>query len=416
MLKRTIQLYKDSFGGLSKEIWLLATVMFINRAGAMVITFLMIYLTKELDFSLAQAGMVMSFFGLGALCGSYVGGWLTDRIGYFPTMFSSLVLGGISFWFLVPLQSFWAWCIGVWIVGTIADAFRPANLAAIGIYSKSENQTRSLSLIRIAANMGLAFGPAIGGLVAMSLGYKLLFVIDGITCILAGLAFFFLLPKKETSSKNQVNTKVPKSPSAYQDKFFLQFVFYMFLSLVTFFHLINILIQYWKEHFALNEFQIGLLFTANCLFIALFEMPIIYLLEKQFKIFNLIIVGAILIGLGYIIYPLGGSWLGVVFISVALITIGEIINFPFLNAIALNRAPEDRRGEYMGLYGISFSLALIVAPSFGGKIAGTWGYDMLWWILGGISAISVFGMMRLQKEYETQQITMDENISEEALV
>lgn len=404
MLKNILQLYKDSFGGLSKEVWLLATVMFINRAGTMVVTFLMIYLTQELGFSLTRAGIVMSAFGLGSLLGTYIGGWLTDRIGYFVTMFGSLFLGGVSFLFLSPLQTFEAWCIGVFVVGTIADAFRPANLAALGIYSKPENQTRSLSLIRIAANMGLAIGPAIGGLVAVSLGYNLLFYLDGLTCMLAAFAFYFLLPKKEVHTDNKIETiKTPKSLSAYKDIFFLKFVFYMFLSMVTFMHFINILVQYWKDHFTLNEFQIGLMFTINCLFIGLFEMPIIYVLDKRFKVFHLIMFGAALIGLGYVVYPLLDFWKGAVFLSLILITIGEIINFPFLNTVALDRAPSDRRGEYMGLYGISFSLALILAPTFGGRIAEVYGYNTLWIILGIISAISIVGFYSLQGEYEAEQ-------------
>ncbi|NCT19357.1 MAG: MFS transporter, partial [Flavobacteriia bacterium] len=70
--------YVASFKGLSKEIWLLALVTFINRAGAMVIPFLSLYLVNSLGFTLPQVGWIMTCFGIGSLVGTWIGGKLTD--------------------------------------------------------------------------------------------------------------------------------------------------------------------------------------------------------------------------------------------------------------------------------------------------------------------------------------------------
>ena len=71
-------LYRNAFAGLSRPAWMLAVVMLINRSGAMVVPFLSVYLTEHLHFSLKQAGLVLSLFGMGSLCGSFLGGYLTD--------------------------------------------------------------------------------------------------------------------------------------------------------------------------------------------------------------------------------------------------------------------------------------------------------------------------------------------------
>ena len=81
MVKRLFRSYIDSFGGLSREIWWLSLITLINRAGTMVIPFLSLYLTKDLSFSLENVGIIMSFFGLGSLAGSWIGGKLTDIFG-----------------------------------------------------------------------------------------------------------------------------------------------------------------------------------------------------------------------------------------------------------------------------------------------------------------------------------------------
>ncbi|MDH5414451.1 MAG: MFS transporter, partial [Flavobacteriaceae bacterium] len=149
MLNKTYRIYKDSFTGLSPEIWWLALITFINRAGTMVIPFLTLYLTKHLEFTLSEVGWVMSSFGIGSFLGSWLGGKLTDKIGYYKVMFWSLLLTGFLFITLQYVTSFWGFVVGVFITMTVADTFRPAIFVSLNAYSKPENQTRSLTLIRL---------------------------------------------------------------------------------------------------------------------------------------------------------------------------------------------------------------------------------------------------------------------------
>ncbi len=75
----------------------------------------------------------------------------------------------------------------------VADTFRPAMFVAMSVYSKPENKTRSVTLIRLAINLGFSAGPAIGGIIITTLGYSGLFWVDGITCILATLLLMKVL-------------------------------------------------------------------------------------------------------------------------------------------------------------------------------------------------------------------------------
>ena len=194
MLRPIIQLYKDSFDGLSKDIWWLSLVTLINRSGSIVIIFLTIYLTTSLDFTLTQAGIAMSCFGAGSVAGAYIGGWLTDRFGYYWTMFWSLLLGGSLFFLIMYFQDFYSFCIMVFLLSTVADSFRPASMASISAYSKPENHNRSLSLIRLAINLGFALGSGAAGILISIFGYHWLFIIDGSTCIIAAFFFLYIIP------------------------------------------------------------------------------------------------------------------------------------------------------------------------------------------------------------------------------
>ena len=92
--------YVNTFKGLSPEVWWLSLITLINRAGTMVIPFLSLYLRESLQFSLSDVGIILSFWGIGSVIGTWLGGKLTDVFGYYKVMFSSLLLTGLLFVFL----------------------------------------------------------------------------------------------------------------------------------------------------------------------------------------------------------------------------------------------------------------------------------------------------------------------------
>jgi len=233
MLKKTWRLYKDAFSGISKEVWLLALVSLINRSGTMVVPFLTIYLKSKMGFSYLEIGTIMSVFGVGSLIGTYSGGKLTDKIGFYPVLFWSLFLGGLSFILLGFLTSFLAWCIAITILGMVGEAFRPAIYTGLASYSEGSYQTRGTSLIRLAVNLGISVGPAIGGFVAYNIGFSGLFWADGLTCIAAALFMRIYIPyKRNIKTNSSESSKIILGISAYKDFNFMVFIgFLIFTSL-----------------------------------------------------------------------------------------------------------------------------------------------------------------------------------------
>ena len=205
-MKTLFNNYVESFKGLSKEIWYLSLISLVNRAGTMVIPFLSLYLKKDLGFTLNEVSWILVCFGVGSVLGSWLGGKLTDLFGFYKVMVASLFITGLSFIVLQYITSFWGLCFSILFTMTIADSFRPAIFVSIKAYSKPENQTRSIGLLRLAINAGMGIGPTLAGLIIVTHGYNLLFWIDGITCISAILLFYYLVkePIKKVT-KNDVN-------------------------------------------------------------------------------------------------------------------------------------------------------------------------------------------------------------------
>ena len=189
MIKNALRKYLSNFKGFSREIWILTLVTFINRAGTMVLPFLSKYLKEDLHFSYSQVGWIMVCFGAGSMIGSWLGGKLSDKIGFYRIMIFSLLTTGLALFVMQYITTFVGLCVAMFLLMAIADMFRPAMFVSLNVYAKPENRTRALTLVRLAINLGFAAGPALGGLIIMNIGYKGLFWVDGATCIIAILIF-----------------------------------------------------------------------------------------------------------------------------------------------------------------------------------------------------------------------------------
>ncbi len=390
------KLYFDSFKGLSKEVWWLALITLINRAGTMVIPFLSLYLTEDLNFTLTDVGWVMSAFGLGSVVGSWLGGKLTDKIGAYKIMVFSLIVSGFLFVGIQYVTDFTYLCLSIFILITVADLFRPALFVALNSYSKPENKTRSVTLIRLAINLGFSAGPAVGGMIIVGIGYGGLFWVDGITCVLAGLLFVKILnPKKAPVAEEK---EVVNRQSAYTDRKYLIFVIAILLYALVFMQYFSTIPLYYKEGHHLTEFQIGILFAGNGLLIFLLEMPMVKWLENSGRSKEyLMIIGAILTGASFIILNMT-DWTGVLVVGLFLITFGEMIFFPFSNAFAMERSNLGNKGEYMALYMMAFSFAHIFSHNGGMQLIDNFGFDTTWLIVTGLSSASVILLLVLRSK------------------
>ncbi|WP_026839530.1 MFS transporter [Gillisia sp. JM1] len=403
MFQKIFRSYVDSFSDLRREVWLLALITFINRAGTMVIPFLSLYLNKNRGFSLEEVGWILTFFGLGSVTGSWLGGKLVDSIGHYKTMAGSLLISSVLFVLLQFPSSFWGICAGIFLVMTAADIFRPAVFVAISAYSKPQNRTRSVTLIRLAINLGFSAGPAIGGLIIASAGYSGLFWVDGITCLLAGILLLKLLhPKKAVENIREVNLDPQR---VIKDFPYLIFIGAMVLFGFIFLQYFSTMPLFYAQEHGLTELEIGILLGLNGFLIFLFEMPLIKYLEnkKVTAIFH-VIIGTILVGLSFVAINLTG-WIGVLVIGMILMTVGEMIAFPFSNTFALTRADKGKQGSYMALYSIAFSISHIFGHNSGMQLISKFGYVFTWNVMIALAAVAcgllVYLAYLLKKETST---------------
>lgn len=391
MLKTAFQRYIDNFKGFSREIWILTIITFINRAGTMVLPFLSKYLKEDLGFSYSQVGWIMVCFGVGSMLGSWLGGKLSDKIGFYKIMIFSLLTSGLMFFVIQYITSFIGLCISMFAIMTIADMYRPAMFVSIGAYAKPENRTRALTLVRLAINLGFAAGPAMGGLIIMNIGYRGLFWADGITCIVAILIFWLKVKEKKKSPfTDKEHPGEVLTHSVFKDKPFWLFLFTCLVSGILFFQVFTTIPLYHREQFNLSEFQTGLLLTMNGVLVFFCEMPIVsYVERKKINKVKVVAFGCFLMAISMFLM-LFNTWVGILTIMMLFMTFAEMFAFPFSNSVALSRAPKGHEGRYMAIYTMSFSLAHILSAKVGMEIIEYYkkdGYQMNWLYMGLLGLI-----------------------------
>jgi predicted MFS family arabinose efflux permease len=398
MLREGLQRYIDNFKGFRREVWILAVVTFINRAGTMVLPFLSKYLKENLHLTYQEVGWIMVAFGFGSMLGSYLGGKLTDKIGFYKIMIFSMFTSGILFFIVQYITSFWGLCFGMFAIMTIADMFRPAMFVSLSVYAKPENRVRALSLVRLSVNLGFAAGPTLGGIIIVAIGYSGLFWIDGSTCIIA-IALFALSVKEKKKPLLSVNEQksTGTSNSIFKDKPFWLLLLTIFTIVLVFFQIFTTLPLYHNEKFGLTEFQTGLLLSFNGLLVFLFEMPIVSIVErKKINKIKIIAYGALSLAAGYYILWFD-NWAFILLLSIIFLSFGEILAFPFSNAVALSRAPKGQEGQYMGYFTMSFSLAHIVCSKMGLDVIAHFGYLANWIFMGSLAILAALCCVRLNR-------------------
>lgn len=397
-----IRLYRRAYQGLSPSVWLLAGVMLINRCGTMVLPFLTLYLTQHLHFSVTNSGIIMAVYGLGAFAGTFLGGRLTDRFGFYHTQLVSLLVSGF---FLLALQfvtQFYALCTTVFFFTLLGDTFRPANQAAIAYYSDADTRTRAFSLNRLAINLGWSVGGGLGGVLA-GVSYNLLFWADGLTCILAGVVLWLFLPVPDRMGRPPLPVgtdpaRTAQSPSPYRDTLFLIFVGCVALYLVVFMQFFSIVPLYFKQELGLTEQTIGGLMALNGGLIVVVEMALVYTLEKQKRPgMSLIGWGAVLTAVSYGLLG-AASTVGVALAFILIVTAGEMLTIPFIQSFTVGRASPATRGQYLALYAMGGALAQTTAPAFGTQMVARFGFSTHWLTVAAIGLVVAGGFWWLNQQ------------------
>ncbi len=329
---------------------------FVNKAGSFILPFLTLVLARQFHLAESEAAWLVMAYGVGSLVSLVVGGHLTDGLGRRRTLLLSLFgSGGLavamstaaSVRVFVPLLLLFAF---------LADLYRPASSAIISDRLASAERANGFAALRVAVNLGFAFGMAIGGLL-VDWSWRVLFAADGITTMAFGVIALLRIGETRPDTSDEARAA---APSMWRDPVFAQVLFAslgfatMVLSFVT------VLPLSVTRGAGYPAWVFGALIATNGLIIAVFELSAVEALRGMRRL-RVAALGMLLAGAGFGMLGLVRHWGGFL-VGMVLWTIGEILTVPQQMAFIADWAPPEARGRYLGFYGATWSLAVVLNP------------------------------------------------------
>ena len=173
--------------GLSTELWIVQVGIFLNYLGwGAVLPFEVIYLHDGRGFSLGVAGLVVGILTGLAVVAAPVAGPVIDRVGARATAAGAGTALAAGYAGLAvahtPRQAF----LAAVVAGIGNGALLPSQSALLASLAAPEVRHRVTAVSRVASNIGLGLGAAIGGLVATFglNGFVALFLANAVTYLL----------------------------------------------------------------------------------------------------------------------------------------------------------------------------------------------------------------------------------------
>jgi MFS family permease len=345
---------------LPRPIWLLSAGVFVNRLGSFVWYFLALFVVER-GYGPAEAGLALAAFGAGTIPASVVGGWLADRLGRRETIVLSMLSGAVTFLALAVAQELALIIALVALAGFTSELYRPASSALIADLTPRGRRVTAYALYRLAFNAGIAGGGALAG-VAASASLLAVFVLESVTCAAFGAVALVALRGVGAPNPATIRATTPLARAVQADRAFLGFLLASSLIIVVQLQQSSTLPLHIDAQ-GLSPSVLGALISVNGVLIVLVELPLSAATQRLARPLAMA-AGALLIGVGMAATGLATT-AGALLAAVVVCTLGEMVFFPLASAHVADTAPPGRQGRYQGLFGLTWSGGITLAPVLG---------------------------------------------------
>jgi MFS family permease len=408
-----------------RQFWLLTAGMLVSTIGSsMVWPFLTIYLSKRLALPLLSVAALFTVNAIADLVFSFIAGPIVDRTGRKRVMVISLVINGLANLAMSQADSLAVFALLMMINGAVNPLYRIGADAMLADLIPAEQRPEGYSLTRTANNLGIALGPAIGGLVAAG-SYTASFVLAASGLIFYGalIAIFAreTLPgqagARQKQNRDSGSTPAALPPPAHRerlggydtvlkDRNFVSFSIAIAINTICAVMIWQLMGVYANTNYGVPESQYGLIPSTNAAMVVVLQFAVT-LVTKRFSPVRMAALGtliyAVAAGSVSLAENFSGFWLCMV-----IMTFGELILVPTATTYVANLAPIDMRGRYMSLYGLTWSIARGIGPLYGGFLNDALGPKFIWYGGFAVGLIAVLWLLTLDRRMRRQRASVSE--------
>jgi MFS family permease len=394
-MQRLLSVYNEY----PKPFWVLMLGTFIDRLGGyLIFPFFSLYITQRFNVGLTQVGILFAIFSVTGALGGILGGALTDKLGRRTMLIFGLVISGLSSLLMGIIDNLSLFYAFAGIVGLVSNAGGPAQQAMIADLLPDEKRTEGYGMHRVVFNVSAAVGPALGGLLAVSLGYMALFIADAVTSAITALIVYLAIPEtKPQLAEGQVEETLVQSVGGYgtvfRDRAYMFFLFVTTLSTIVYVQMNSTMPVFLRDQHGIEASGYGLILALNATMVVLFQFWITRRI-KGLPAMLVMTAGTLLYAVGFGMYGFGATWLWFAF-AMVVITIGEMLVAPVGTTLVARFSPEHMRGRYMAVFGFNWGIAFAIGPLLAGYVNDAIDPNFVWYaafVIGLVSTMGYFAM------------------------
>jgi len=405
-----LQNFNKIYNEYPKAFWTYNLIVFIDRLGGfMLYPFFALYLTKKFEIGMATVGILFAVFSVSGFAGSALGGALADRMGRRTVIIVSLLLSSLSALGMGFAPTLMVFTLVSVIVGTLGSIGGPAHEAVVADLLPEEKRAEGYGIIRVIFNVAVIIAPPIAGLL-IAHSYLTLFIVDAVISVIAAAMVFFFLPETKPAPHPDAKPETMKQTFAgygrvFRDTPFVLFIGVTIMMTLVYMNMNTALGVYLRDYKGLPELGYGSLLSINAIIVVALQFWVTRRLEK-FKPLTMMAAGTLLYAIGFAMY---GFISGFALFATAMIiiTIGEMVVAPFQQSIVAGFAPEDMRGRYMAVSGLTWGMAFTIGPYFSGLLLDSPNPDLLWILCGVLGIFATIGYLVLNKTQHIEAQTIE---------
>ena len=352
----------------SGKLFVLIITNFVDMVGLLMIIPLMPFYAREMGGGALEVAILMSAFTAAQLISAPMWGRFSDRYGRRPALLVGLTAACVAYVVFAFATSIW-----LLLLSRIVQGAGGGTVGVIQAYVadsvEPDNRAKALGWLSAATNVGVAIGPAIGG-VALGFGRSGPGLAAASLCLVN--IFFAWKYLRESRDMTEAHDKKPRASRTviahvitHPGEVAPRLIWIYAIAMGAFSGLMAILALFLADRFGVGKDRIWVFYTYVGVISVVTRAGILGRMVDRYGEAQLSRIGLGLLATGLATLPLAGGYFTLA-IAVALIPLGTAFTFPCVTSMLSRVISSRERGLYMGVQQTFGGLARVIVPLWAG--------------------------------------------------